>query len=108
MIDISACNRNADRIDEVIINIKTIINNYEEAIYYIKKNDSVDARLAAKNIENQIHILENEKTKLAKISETIRTKAKEIYTKELEEQEARRRAEENNTINYTSSSYSSN
>lgn len=108
MINISECNKNADLIDSAILKIKTLITNYEEAIYYVNKSDSNDSRTTRKNIEDQIHNLEIEKNKLSKISEYIRVKAKEIYTKELEEQESNRKMEEYNTIITDSPNYSNN
>lgn len=113
MINISECNKQADKIDDIIINLNTVINNYEESLYYVKKNDSNDASTISKTIETNIQNLENEKNKLISTANKIRTSAKQIYELELEMEEELRRQQEQEQMNESASTpqygnYSSN
>lgn len=102
MINLSQCRKYADNIDDVVSEINTLIIAYEDAYYYINKNESNDSEEFATQIHNETTKLKNIKNDLNEISSKIRQKANQIYNDELEEkkrQEEEKKQEEKNSSN---------
>ncbi len=93
MIDVGSCNRKADTIDDAIININSLIAKYEEAIYYIDRNNSSTSSAITKRLNTELDKLYALEDDLKRVSQTIRNKAREIYNRELQEKQERERAE---------------
>ena len=87
MINLSQCKKQADRIDEAIIQISSLIRIYDDAYYYVKKNSSNDSHDFSTQFYNEAIKLKNIKNDLSQIAYKIRLKAEEIYNEELAEQQ---------------------
>lgn len=83
----------AELIDEAAIEVGKLINLYNDATYYIGKNNSSASNSYKTQLYNEEMKLRNIKNDLGQIATKIRTKAQEIYNEELEEQR-RKEAEE--------------
>lgn len=93
MIDVGSCNRKADIVDDAIINVNSLISKYEEAIFYIDRNESTHADSLVKKLNGELDDLYSLKDVLKRVSSTIRSKAREIYSKQLREKMEREKAE---------------
>ncbi len=93
MIDVGSCNRKADTIDDAIINVNNLIAKYEEAIYYIGRNSSSGSQSLTKRLNSELDKLYDTEDNLKRVSSTIRTKAQEIYNRQLREKLEREKAE---------------
>ena len=54
MIDVGSCNRKADIVDDAIINVNSLISKYEEAIFYIDRNESTHADSLVKKLNGEL------------------------------------------------------
>ena len=86
MINLSQCRKYADKIDDAAAEVNSLIIIYEDAYYYIKKNNSNDASDFANQLSMEAKKLRDIKNDLSNISFKIRQKANQIYNEELAEQ----------------------
>lgn len=86
MINLSHCRQQADLIDEAAIEVGQLIHIYNDATYYMGKNDNNDSDSYEKKFYNEEMKLRNIKKDLGQIATKIRTKSQEIYNEELAEQ----------------------
>ena len=87
MINLTECNKRADEIDNCVYRLQKNLNNYEEALFYVKKNDTVITTIFSDHIKTEIDKLEDIISTLKKMSKKIRETAREIYQAELKAQE---------------------
>ena len=93
MINLSECNKRADEIDNCIYRLQKDLSNYEEALFYVKKNDTVITTIFSDHIKTEIEKLEDIISTLKKMSKKIRETAREIYQAELKAQEEAEKSE---------------
>lgn len=93
MINLKDCNKQADAIDDCIYRLQKDINNYEEALFYVKKNSSSSNDIFSKHVSTEINKLEDIIGTLKVISKRIRETAREIYSAELKAQEEAEKSE---------------
>lgn len=98
MINLSQCRKYADKIDDAAAEVKSLINIYEDACYYIKKNKSNDSAEYAAQLAHEVSKLRNIKSDLNSISAKIREKANQIYHEEIAEQKRQEAAAATNRI----------
>lgn len=98
MINLSQCRKYADKIDDAAAEVKSLINIYEDACYYIKKNKSNDSAEYAAQLAHEVAKLRNIKSDLNSISAKIREKANQIYHEEIAEQKRKEAAAATNRI----------
>lgn len=93
MINLSECNKRADEIDNCVYRLQKNLSNYEEALFYVKKNDTVITTIFTDHIKTEIDKLEDIISTLKKMSKRIRETAREIYQAELKAQEEAKKSE---------------
>lgn len=93
MINLSECNKRADEIDNCVYRLQKNISNYEEALFYVKKNDTVITTIFTDHIKTEINKLEDIISTLKQMSKRIRETAREIYQAELKAQEEAKKSE---------------
>ncbi len=85
MIDLAKCRECADRVDSAGIKTNSIIKYYNDASYYIKKNESADSTFLSTKILNNEKQLLSIKQDLVSIATLIRNRSLEIYNDEMAE-----------------------
>lgn len=93
MINLSECNKRADEIDNCVYRLQKNLSNYEEALFYVKKNDTVITTIFTDHIKTEIAKLEDIISTLKQMSKRIRETAREIYQAELKAQEEAKKSE---------------
>ncbi len=93
MINLTECNKRADAIDDCVYRLQKDLNNYEEALFYVKKNDTVVTTIFTDHIKTEIKKLEDIISTLKQMSRRIREIAREIYTAELKAQEEAKKSD---------------
>lgn len=93
MINLSECNKRADEIDNCVYRLQKNLSNYEEALFYVKKNDTVITTIFTDHIKTEIDKLEDIISTLKQMSKRIRETAREIYQAELRAQEEAKKSE---------------
>ena len=93
MINLSECNKRADEIDNCVYRLQKNLSNYEEALFYVKKNDTVITTIFTDHIKTEINKLEDIISTLKQMSKRIRETAREIYQAELKAQEEAKKSE---------------
>ena len=93
MINLTECNQRADAIDDCVYRLQKNLGNYEEALFYVKKNDTVITTIFSDHIKTEIDKLEDIISTLKKMSKRIRETAREIYQAELKAQEEAEKSE---------------
>ncbi|MBE6146280.1 MAG: hypothetical protein E7171_06615 [Firmicutes bacterium] len=93
MINLSECNKRADEIDNCVYRLQKNLSNYEEALFYVKKNDTVITTIFTDHIKTEIDKLEDIISTLKQMSKRIRETAREIYQAELKAQEEAKKSE---------------
>ena len=87
MINLTECNKRADEIDNCVYRLKKDLNNYEEALFYVKKNETYNTSIFSEHIKTELTKIEDIISTLQKMSKKIREVSREIYQAELKEQE---------------------
>ena len=93
MINLTECNKRADEIDNCVYRLQKNLSNYEEALFYVKKNDTVITTIFTDHIKTEIDKLEDIISTLKQMSKRIRETAREIYQAELKAQEEAKKSE---------------
>ena len=93
MINLTECNKRADALDDCVYRLQKDLSNYEEALFYVKKNDTVITAIFTDHIKTEIDKLEDIISTLKKMSKRIRETAREIYTAELKAQEEAKKSD---------------
>ena len=93
MINLSECNKRADEIDNCVYRLQKNLSNYEEVLFYVKKNDTVITTIFTDHIKTEINKLEDIISTLKQMSKRIRETAREIYQAELKAQEEAKKSE---------------
>lgn len=93
MINLSECNKRADEIDNCVYRLQKNLSNYEEVLFYVKKNDTVITTIFTDHIKTEIDKLEDIISTLKQMSKRIRETAREIYQAELKAQEEAKKSE---------------
>ena len=93
MINLSECNKRADEIVNCVYRLQKNLSNYEEALFYVKKNDTVITTIFTDHIKTEIDKLEDIISTLKQMSKRIRETAREIYQAELKAQEEAKKSE---------------
>ena len=86
MINLTECNKRADEIDNCVYRLKKDVNNYEEALFYVKKNETYNNGIFSDHIKTEIAKLEDIINTLQTMSKRIREVSREIYQAELKEE----------------------
>jgi hypothetical protein len=99
MLDIRQCLEYSEKIEDAVLEVNNLMSIYDDAYYYIHKNESKDSDSLAEKIKNECNKLSSIRNDLGTISFIIKRRAQEIYDDELAE--LRRKEEEEKAKNNT-------